>query len=89
MQHDRYLQSLEFRKKIEARIKSGNKSVRNVKNLQFHNNIINEYKRNNRTPKKPEYKATADDEQMKLQRYKSALGIVLKYKKQNQSQLSN
>ncbi|XP_075145327.1 uncharacterized protein LOC142220211 [Haematobia irritans] len=87
--HDTYLKSVAIRKKIEAKITKGISTPRDLRNLQFHTQIINDYERSVRYQKKALVNnSNESDEFQKLQRYKSALGIVHKFKKMNKSLLS-
>ncbi|XP_059218846.1 uncharacterized protein LOC106081019 [Stomoxys calcitrans] len=85
---DTYLKSVAIRKKIEAKITKGVSTPRDLRNLQFHTQIMDDYERNLRSQKKVVTSNNDSDELQKLQRYKSALGIVHKFKKVNKSTLS-
>lgn len=88
--HASYLKSASIRKKIELKITSGISTPRDLKNLQFHTQIMDDYERNLRYQKKLAAKGSKESpaELRNLQRYRSALGIVQKLKKRPQGTLT-
>ncbi|XP_005185005.2 general transcriptional corepressor trfA [Musca domestica] len=74
---DTYMKSVIIRKKIEAKITRGISTPRDLKNLQFHTQIIQDYESNLRFQRKLG-KKWAIEELQKMQRYKSASGLVQK-----------